>query len=199
MHFKPTLAQDIAIKMALCHFVKRILECTFVHFYSKPTKSLTGIVREMGYFWLFFGIVVPFYLFHPKYQADGFWTQVLPLPAGSVSYIYHFLSAVFGLAEMMNLLCHIHLKSFRKGDHDYTRGIPRLHGFQAVSCANYFWEFLAWITFALVAQTLASFLFVSACFFRMNFRAHRKHHRYISQFKNLYPADERCYFIPYLF
>lgn len=44
--FKPSLAQDVAIKMALCHFIKRVLECTFVHFYSKPTKSLTGIVRE---------------------------------------------------------------------------------------------------------------------------------------------------------
>jgi len=67
VNFKPTLAQDVAIKMALCHFMKRILECTFVHFYSKPTKSLSNLVLELGYFWLFFGTVVPFYLFHPHY------------------------------------------------------------------------------------------------------------------------------------
>jgi very-long-chain enoyl-CoA reductase len=197
--FVPSLAQDIAIKMVLCHFMKRILECIFVHFYSKPTKSLSSIVREMGYFWLSFGVVVPFYLFHPYYKPDGLWTHVLYLPTGSLNYIYHFLTAVFGLVEMMNLLCHIHLKSLRKGDLDTTRGIPRIHGFQAVSCANYFWELLAWVTFALIAQTLASFLFLTACFFRMNYRAHKKHHRYIAQFKNLYPADERFYFIPYLF
>jgi len=51
----------------------------------------------------------------------------------------------------MNLLCHLHLKSFRRGDHEFTRGIPKYHGFSAVSCANYFWEFIAWTAFALVA------------------------------------------------
>lgn len=108
------------------------------------------------------------------------------------------MTAVYGFGEVMNLLCHLHLKSFRRGDHDFTRGIPRFHGYYAVSCANYFWEFLAWISFALVSQTLASTAFLVFTFFRMNYRAHRKHHRYISEFKNLYPA-ERYYFIPYLF
>ena len=74
------MAQDIAIKMALCHFIKRVIECTFVHFYSKPTKSMSGIVREMGYFWLFFGIVIPFYLLHPRYTDDVFWVSFLRLP-----------------------------------------------------------------------------------------------------------------------
>lgn len=197
--FIPSLSQDIAFKMALCHFVKRVIECIFVHFYSKPTKSLSGIMREIGYFWLYFGLLIPFYLLHPSYQADSFWVQVLGLPQGSVSYIYHLLTACFGFSEIMNLLCHMHLKSFRQGDHEFTRGIPRFHGFSAVSSANYFWEFLAWVSFALVAQTLASFAFVVFSFFRMNYRAHRKHNRYIAQFKNYYPAEERCYFIPYLF
>ena len=149
--FKPTLAQDIAFKMGLVHFVKRTIECIFVHFYSKPTKSLNMIVREMGYFWLVFGIFVPFYLLHPHYQADGFLKQWFYLTESQIFYVYYALTALFIIAEVMNLLCHLHLKSFRQGDNDFSRGIPRFHGFSAVSCANYFWEFLAWLAFALVA------------------------------------------------
>lgn len=114
-------------------------------------------------------------------------------------YYQYLFTSVFIFAEVMNMLCHMHLKSFRKGDHEFTRGIPRYHGFSVVTSANYFWEFVAWIAFAMVAQTLMSFLFLILSFFRMNYRAHRKHHRYIAEFKNLYPAEQRCYFIPYIF
>ena len=55
--------------MALIHFTKRVIECIFVHFYSKPSKSLNVIMKEVGYYWFFFGLVVPFYLFHPQYKA----------------------------------------------------------------------------------------------------------------------------------
>ena len=123
----------------------------------------------------------------------------LPIPEGQQQYYQYIFTSVFIFAEVMNMLCHMHLKSFRKGDHEFTRGIPRYHGFSVVTSANYFWEFVAWIAFAMVAQTLMSFLFLILSFFRMNYRAHRKHHRYIAEFKNLYPAEQRCYFIPYLF
>jgi very-long-chain enoyl-CoA reductase len=73
------------------------------------------------------------------------------------------------------------------------------HGFGIVSCANYFWEFMAWVIFTLVNQTLMSVVFLIVCFFRMNYRAQRKHLRYIAEFKNAYPAEERRAFIPYLF
>ena len=53
--------------MGIAHFVKRVFECFFVHFYSKPTKSLNKIIKEIGYYWLFFGLIVPFYILHPKY------------------------------------------------------------------------------------------------------------------------------------
>jgi very-long-chain enoyl-CoA reductase len=186
--------------MGLGHFVKRFIECIFVHFYSKPTKSMNKMVKEMGYYWLFFGIFVPFYLLHPRYTADAFWSKQIVIETFVESkYIYYVLTGIFILAEIMNLLCHLHIKSFRKGDHDFTRMIPRFHGYSFITSANYFWEFIAWVSFAFVAQTLASTAFVVLSFFRMNYRAHRKHHRYIAEFKNHYPAEQRWYFIPYLF
>jgi len=58
---------------------------------------------------------------------------------------------VFIIFEVGNFFCHVHLKSFRVRDLDTTRGIPRLHGFSYVSCANYFYEILAWSCFALIS------------------------------------------------
>ena len=197
--FDPKLPQEITYKMALFHFIKRVFECIFVHLYSKPTKSLNRIVKEMGYFGLYFGVLVPFYLLHPLYKGDAFWGKVPIVPESSYYYIYYALAALFIFAEIMNLMCHLHLKSFRKGDHDFTRMIPRFHGYSKITSANYFWELLAWIAFALVAQTLAAFAFLVFSFFRMNYRAHKKHHRYIAEFKNHYPAEQRWYFIPYIF
>ena len=150
--WKPSLCQDIAFKMGLGHFIKRFIECIFVHFYSKPTKSLNKIVEEMGYFWLFFGIFVPFYLLHPAYTSDAFWSRWFGFDSlVNLKYIYYVLTGIFILVEIMNLLCHLHLKSFRKGDHDYTRMIPRFHGYSFITSANYFWEFIAWLSFAFVA------------------------------------------------
>jgi hypothetical protein len=62
--------------MAMVHFAKRLYECIFVHYFSKPSKSLNKLIWEMAYYWLFFGLVVPFYLFHPKYQ-EGLWKSLL--------------------------------------------------------------------------------------------------------------------------
>jgi hypothetical protein len=75
-------------------------------------------------------------------------------PAGQnwfIPYIYYGLVGVFLFAEIMNLRCHYHLKSFRKSDHDFTRMIPRKHGYSKITSANYFWELIAWIAFAFVA------------------------------------------------
>ena len=185
----PKLAQDLGMKMGFWHFSKRVFECTFVHFYSKPTKSVNKIIWEMGYTWLFFGIVIPFYLLHPAYNDYLLKSD----------YLYYMLSIAFIFFEAMNMMCHLHLKSFRKGDLDFTRGIPTQHGFSVVSCANYFWEFLAWLCFTFVNQTLAAFMYCFITFLRMNYRAQKKHLRYIAEFKDRYPAEQRRAFIPYLF
>ena len=39
------------------------------------------------------------------------------------------------------------LRNLRKPN-STERGIPKGYGFGAVSCANYFWESMAWLTFA---------------------------------------------------
>lgn len=184
--------------MVFIHFGKRVYECIFVHFFSKSSKSLNKLIWEFGYVWLFFGLVVPFYLFHPYYR-ENIWYSLPYIPHEYIPQIYNVIFFAFLFFEAMNFLCHVHLKSFRARDLDTTIGIPRHHGFSFVSCANYFWEFLSWLCFALISQTLMSTAFVAMSFFRMNSRAQKKHLRYIAEFKNYYPAEERRAFIPYLF
>lgn len=60
-----TPAQNLGFAMAILHYVKRVIECTGVHIYSKPTKSLSKLIWEISYTWLFFGIGISYYIFHP--------------------------------------------------------------------------------------------------------------------------------------
>lgn len=61
------------------------------------------------------------------------------------------MAAAFTLFEFLNLNTHIVLKNLRKPG-SQERGIPRGWGFDLVSCANYFWESMCWLTFALLSQ-----------------------------------------------
>lgn len=186
-------AQQLGFQMGLIHFCKRVFECIGVHIYSKRTKSLSTLIWEMSYFWLFFGVGVGYYLFHPKYM-EPLWMN---LDYGHV--LYYFLLISFIFFEGMNLMCHLHLNNFRQKPGDTNIGIPTLHGFSLVSCANYFWEFLAWCIFTITTQSVMSVIFCTVSFLRMNYKAQRRHLRYIAEFNKAYPAEERRAFIPYLF
>lgn len=66
-----------------------------------------------------------------------------------------------------------------------------------MSCANYFWETIAWLCFSLLTQCATSYLFLAVSFMQMNDWAQKKHRRYITDFRN-YPKDRRA-ILPYLF
>lgn len=128
--------------MIFIHFIKRVFECMFIHIFSKSTKSLNKLIWEMAYNWLFFGVGVGYYLFHPHYKESIWENEVTIVP---ISYC---LMGAFIFCEIMNYMCHLHLRSFRKKDGDKRIGLPTDHGFSTVSCANYFWEIIAWTIFA---------------------------------------------------
>jgi len=64
--------------------------------------------------------------------------------------VNHYIRMVFVLfffsAEIKNLQCHIHLRDI-KVENKGERAIPTKHGYELVSMANYFWEFLCWVFF----------------------------------------------------
>ena len=57
----------------------------------------------------------------------------------------------------MNFGCHCHLRSLRTskkedGVGEQKRKIPHGWGYDFVSCANYFWEIVAWFSFAMLTK-----------------------------------------------
>lgn len=87
------------------------------------------------------------------------------------------LFLIWALMEFLNLKCHLELSSFRKNDKK-GRGIPKNWGFKYVSCANYLWESLGWLTFSIMTRCYSSFAFTAVSVAQMASWAFKKHKAY---------------------
>jgi very-long-chain enoyl-CoA reductase len=129
--------------MVVGHYLKRELETLFVHRFSNDTMPLFNLFKNCAHYWFIFGFINMYFFLHPDYTAPA-WASQRELT---------FIGIAFALFEFMNLMCHITLRNLRKpGSTD--RGIPKGWGFDLVSCANYFWESLCWLAFAIQAQSI---------------------------------------------
>ena len=132
-----TLNQKLGIFMVLLHYVKREFETVLVHRFSNDTMPFMNIFKNSTHYWLFFGVFNMYFFLHPQYTAPT-WASETFFIASTV---------LFCIFEFLNLQCHLVLKNLRKPG-TTERGIPKGWGFSHVSCANYFWEAMAWLTFA---------------------------------------------------
>ena len=91
---------------------------------------------------------------------------------------------IWAIMEFCNFKCHQELSSFRKkgsdpeGNEKNNRGIPKTYGFKYVSCANYLWETLGWVTFSLLTKCYTSYAFTAVSFAQMAEWALKKHKAY---------------------
>jgi len=185
-------AQRLAYLMVIIHCAKCLFETLSIHHFSKPTMANTKLAWHSARSWSLFGINTGFYLFHPDYtQPHWYGFGTLPYYGILVAYIF---------TQLLNLQCHLHLRKV----HDLNQTlpsskhiIPTEHGFHMVTCANYFWEFLAYILFTISTQSIASVVFLLIVFLDLNRKAQRKHWSYIAKFKHDYPST-RTAFLPYL-
>ena len=97
------------------------------------------------------------------------------------------LTTLWAFFELMNFQCHKVLGSFRRNpkqkveaniDPSKKRQIPYGYGFDWVSCANYFWEALGWITFSLLTRNYTAYIFTVFSVVQMAKWALEKHRRY---------------------
>lgn len=97
------------------------------------------------------------------------------------------LVIAWAIFEFCNFQCHLILSSFRKKkvkvDGEYCnesqqRGIPYGWGFDQISCANYFWEALVWITFSIITRAWMSYMFTFYSVYQMLEWAIKKHKMY---------------------
>lgn len=66
-----------------------------------------------------------------------------------------------------------------------------------VSCANYFWEVMGWLVFALVTRAYTSWFFFVVSLLQMVDWALKKHKAYKKEFGDKYPRNRKA-MIPFI-
>lgn len=181
---KPCLTQRLGFSLVMFHFIKRELETLFVHRFSNATMPIHRLPVNCAHYWILSGVLIAYYLFHPKYQP----------PINNVA-INLTLSGLMVLFELLNLQTHLVLRNLRARG-SKVRGIPNGWGFNYVSCANYMWEILAWMSFCIMINCLTGWIFLIAASLQMFEWALKKHRNYRKEFKNYPPA--RTALIPFV-
>ena len=107
-------ANRTCIILAMFHYVRRVLECLFLHIYSNPSMVISEFLTMAIEYWGVFGSLFGYSIFHPGYLAPElsefkYWLYVI---------IYLF-------TEMMNCCCHFALRSLRMRG-ETRKGIPKV-------------------------------------------------------------------------
>jgi very-long-chain enoyl-CoA reductase len=182
---KTNTTQRMAFIMSSFHYLKRLFESVFIHDFSKSTMPMKNVLINCLYYWVLYGALCGYTLYNPDYVEDS--------PRSFVRYLIVFL---FFSAEIKNLKCHLILKKLKE-DNRGEKGIPHGEGFEFVSCANYFWEFIAWLCFSIFVNLWSFYLFTFCGFLIMMQWAKKKHAEYLRTFGDRYPKNRKA-FIPFL-
>jgi very-long-chain enoyl-CoA reductase len=171
--------------MTLFHYSKRIIESLFVHIFSRTTMPLQNLFKNCAYYWGIFGILCGYTLFNP-YSKDLTWFKV---PR-------YFFIAFFFSAEIKNLQTHIILREVKIKGKGKKYMPPKREGFELCTCANYMWEFFAWVSFSIFSCNIFVIIFTICGFLQMKQWALKKHKEMKRVFGEKYSKDIYA-FIPY--
>lgn len=146
--------QKIGLAMVIGHYTKRELETLFIHRFSNDTMPFFNVFKNSFHYWFLLGFGAMYFYLHPDYTPPAWGSDTTSM----------ILFVAFCFFEFMNFNCHVALRNLRKPGSS-ERGIPKGYGFDMVSCANYFWESLCWLTFSIHSQCFGSYLFTAVSFF----------------------------------
>ncbi len=177
--------QKLGFIMSTFHYGKRILESIFVHEFSNSTMPLKNLFINCAHYWVIYGLICGYSLFNSNYKEPGYNVFMMVI-----------LTFLFFSAEIKNLKCHLILKDL-KNKNKGEKGIPSGEGFEFVSCANYFWEFLSWVFFSVLVNSIPFYLFTFFGFYIMRIWAIKKHKNYLATFGERYPKERKA-FSPFL-
>lgn len=157
--------QKTFIGLFIAHFMKRELETLFVHKFSRPTMPLRNIFKNSIYYWSF-AAFIGYVLCHPAFTE----------PSRMQSNVG---AAMMVVSELLNFAVHYQLSTMRKGDGDTARNVPQGPLFSLVSCPNYFFEVMSWVSFSIGTNMLSSWFFTAAGLLQMTEWALKKHAGYV--------------------
>lgn len=145
-----TMNQKIGLALCIGHFLKREFETMFLHRFSNDSMPVFNFVKNSLHYWALFGWINMYFFLHPNYKPPK-WSE-------SKTFMYT-VAGLFILFEFFNFMCHVTLRNLRKPG-TKERGIPHGWGFQWISCANYWWEFLCWVLFCIQSGHIGSVAFL---------------------------------------
>ncbi|GAA5848936.1 hypothetical protein JCM8547_006393 [Rhodosporidiobolus lusitaniae] len=186
--FAHSRMQQVALVLILLHYAKRELETLFVHRFSSATMPVFNIFKNSAHYWGLSGLLLAAPLFGP-------WNGAARL-AGTIqdsdAWIYGW-TALWAYAQLSNLVTHLNLSSLRPSG-TTIRQIPKGYGFNLVSCANYWFETVAWVAFTGLTLSWAAALFTAVAVAQMYVWAVKKHRRYRKEFGDKYPRGRKVMF-----
>ncbi len=180
------ITQKLGLFMGLIHYGKRIYESIFVHHFSRETMPIKNLFINVVYYWLLFGVSCGYGLFNDGYKESTYF--------GSLCYLF---AVLFFYFEYKNYKCHMIQKIAKEESNGEYKILPSKEGFQFVTCANYFWEFLSWLMFSLFTNSLNFYVFTFAGFFVMTKWALEKHANFKRLFGDSYPKERKA-MIPFV-
>ncbi|BGP17382.1 hypothetical protein JCM10213_002865 [Rhodosporidiobolus nylandii] len=186
--FEHSKMQTVALSLILLHYAKRELETLFVHRFSSATMPWFNIVKNSGHYWGLSGLLLAAPLYGPWNGAKALSGTVFE----SDKWIWGW-AGLWAYAELSNLLTHLNLSSLRPAG-TKVRQIPKGYGFNLVSCANYWFETVAWVAFTGLTGNWAAALFTAVAVAQMYVWAVKKHRRYKKEFGKDYPRGRKAMF-----
>ncbi|KAK3090656.1 hypothetical protein FSP39_013421 [Pinctada imbricata] len=180
---------NIACACFSFHYIKRLLETIFVHRFSNATMPVRNIFKNSSYYWGFAAFIA-YYINHPLYTVPAY---------GDIQIYGGLAGFLFG--ELGNFSIHMALRNLRPPGTKERRipvptSDPMTSLFSLVSCPNYTYEAISWISFSIMTQCLPAALFTTCGFYQMAVWALGKHRNYKKEFKD-YPRKRKS-IIPFL-
>lgn len=173
--------------MVMGHFIKRELETAFVHRFSHGTMPLFNVFKNSFHYHLLSGLNLAYWVYGPATARGTLLAAKLENPT-----LMALFTGIFLFAELSNLSTHITLRNLRPPG-TRVRRIPYGYGFDLVSCPNYLFETIAWISVAAMTRSLAAVFFLVVSTGQMYVWAIKKHKQYRREFVD-YPKSRRAIF-----
>lgn len=193
-----TETQTLAYVLVMLHFLKREFETYYIHKFSAATMPFFNLFKNSGHYWILSGFNLAFFIYAPNFtESSNAFTKFLFHVNDFPSYINYALVGLWIFAEVSNLKTHLILSSLRKKDGE-GHVIPYGYGFNLVSFPNYFFETLAWFTFAVLTGNWSSWLFLAVGGGQMLIWAIKKHKNYLKKFGDEYKKLRRSAMIPFV-
>ncbi|KAG0261451.1 3-oxo-5a-steroid 4- dehydrogenase [Mortierella polycephala] len=183
--FEHSQMQFVAYVMVMLHFLKREYETVFVHRFSHGTMPFRNVFKNSAHYHLLSGLNLAYWVYGP-------WNAAGTTLGERSDFLVYGCIALYIFAELSNFHNHVTLRNLRPPG-TRVRKIPRGYGFEWVSCPNYFFETLVWLSVSVLTMSWAAHLFFVVAVGQMYIWAVKKHKGYRKEFTD-YPRGRKAMF-----